>query len=675
MIDQAYGAAIIAALEPVKKARTLTEFAHSLRLPDGPSGPRDGQPGDLWIPETEPTQSAFLAAVDSGRWRKFTVVAPSQRGKTLKAIVSTLLHATADCRQSVGFVLPSLDGLAKAWDGKLKPAIEGTGYGGWLPTKGPGSRGGKPPVLTLRDPATDRRAGLIYFMAMGTGGRETAVSQVSPQKIMIDEADDAESAGQIALICKRINSWGKIGRAYIASTVNDRTGRDVTDPQNPDSSHPILILFREGSGHRQHHRCPHCLGYFVPGIEHLDVDQARITCPLCSVIWSESDRREAINNSISAGKNDKISEGKVVQGHYESDDYSELTTVLDYHMTVLTDVCADIRAARIAESRHAYSLMKTVVQKMFCRSYVEPVMEGEISTKLLASRSSNSTSNKRTVPAWVKFVTISQDPGKHVHYWLVMGHGEGDRWCIIDWGYERTVEYIDNKPKREPTDKDHIDVLNLIRDKANTGWQVEGSERRMRPVQRGLDIGYLMTLMVAWLAGEPEWKAVRGLGNNQRDESKGLRPDGDNSHMALAAEISRTNSMKVFRPVGWRQYVFGLVGDTIRHNIHASLLRDPSDVGSGQIPAGLKANDMLILHLCGEVWRSPEVKDGKQIAGYWAHPHGGWDLLDCARYALALAMLHVYHPDFYDSGEVISAPLEEPEPASSWLGDNTRWRL
>ena len=163
--------------------------------------------------------------MDSGQWRKIIVTAPSQRGKTLKAILCPMLHAVADCRQSCGFVLPSLDKLSQAWDGKIRPAIEGTGYGAWLPTMGPGSRGGKPPVLTMRDPETGNRAGLVYFMAMGTGGRETQVSMVSPQILLIDEADDADSAGQISLISKRTQSWGKQGRVYIASTVNDRASR------------------------------------------------------------------------------------------------------------------------------------------------------------------------------------------------------------------------------------------------------------------------------------------------------------------------------------------------------------------------------------------------------------------------------------------------------------------
>jgi len=87
---------------------------------------------------------------------------------------------------------------------------------------------------------------------------------------------------------------------------------------------------------------------------------------------------------------------------------------------------------------------------------------------------------------------------------------------------------------------------------------------------------------------------------------------------------------------------------------------------------------MLILHLCGEVWKPSEIKDGKQIAGYWAHPHGGWDLLDCGRYNIAMSMLHRFHPERYDSGELISEPLpEEPTPEENWIRNTTTttWKI
>ena len=103
------------------------------------------------------------------------------------------------------------------------------------------------------------------------------------------------------------------------------------------------------------------------------------------------------------------------------------------------------------------------------------------------------------------------------------------------------------------------------------------------------------------------------------------------------------------------------------HNIHAGLLRNPGDMGSGMIPHGLKPSDMLILHLCGEVWEPSTVKDGRQIPGFWAHPHGGWDLLDCTRYGYALGLLHLYHPDSYDNRPASQEETQSIDDARSWI--------
>ncbi len=611
-------------LQPTKKPRRIGEFARTLRLPDGPSGPRDGQPGDLWVPETEPTQAAFYAHHESGAWRKFTVVAPSQRGKTLKAILCPLLHACCESRQSFAIVLPNLDGLSKAWDGKLKPSIEGTGFKDWLPTQGPGSKGGRPTVLIMRDPETGRRAGPLFFLAMGTGGRETSVSQVSPQKIGIDEADDAADAGQLSLTAKRINSWGKAGRAYITSTVNDRAGRDATDINDPDSAHPILMLYRAGSQHRQRHRCPHCAGYFAPEYEHLDVDACAITCPLCAVVWSEADRIDALNRSLSVGALDLITFDHVLQGHYESDDYSELTTVLDYHMTVLSDICADIRAAKLAEARGEYSLMKTVMHKMFCRSYVEPAGIGEITNAGLAVVSARSDYEKRLVPSWVIRLSIGVDVQGDRIYWIVVGHGPDDRTCIVDWGYEMLVP---KEEARQPTPADRRRVLHDLDSKVAVGWQHEGHENRLVPDHgmRGIDVGFATDEVVGWLRGMgTKWRAVRGVG---RDTIKNFGKILDLPAEARAFVEAR-------QPDGWPIPLINVLGDNVRRWIHQALLRDPYTPASMMLPRGLTKADALLLHLSGEV----EIigKDGKTILFERRVRH---DWLDALIYAVAVARL------------------------------------
>lgn len=623
-------------IRPPRRARPLGEFARTLMLPDGPSA------GQLWEPTTEPTQAALLREMASGRWRRIVVVYPSQRGKTLQAILLPTLYAIAEKRQSVGYVMPNLDKLAQNWDGKIKPAIEGTGFAAWLPVKGPGSRGGKPAVLTMRDPSTGTVAGRLYFMATGTGGRETSVSSVSPQTIVFDEADDAESAGQIELVFRRIESYGSDGVAIIASTVNDRRGRE---------DHPILQMHAMGTRSRMHHRCPHCHGYFAPDLEQFDAEAGAVACKLCGVIWSPSDRVAALNAALLVHHGQTATDGHVVGPDPFGDSLSILATGLDFHMGSLAKIGAEFRAAKITEAKGDFSLMRNHMQKVWCRPYVEPEPEGEFNNRTLATASDRSNYDKRTVPAWANFLTMAQDVQGDRHYWMVVAHGADDRWSIVDWGYEYLVQVgTDGKPVRAPTPADRVDVLNKIRDLAAEGWQVEGGESRMRPVSRGVDIGWNTEEIASWVQGEPKWKAVRGVGE---DEAKHITGGIERT---LPEAIRRTKSIVVRKPPGWRIYWHKIDGGIFRRNAHAALLRDPDQPASGMLPRGLKSSDALLLHLSGEIWTEPEGK-----AGYWREVRKRHDWLDCLVYALALALLHRHLPDARDE-DPRPEPVTPPPP-------------
>lgn len=620
---------LAADLRPPRKARPFSAFARVIRLPDGPSGPRNGEPGDLWVPETEPTQIAFLRHVESGEWNVYVVVAPSQRGKTLKAILAPTLYHITERREATAYVLPSLDLLEKNWSGKIRPAIEGTGFGDWLPIKGPGSKGGRPAVISLRDPTSSLIAARWYFMAMGKGGNESATASVTAQHIMIDEADDAVDAGQLKNTCKRIESWGREGSAYVASTVNDRTGRESPDPSDPDAAHPILVFHKSGSRHRQHHRCPHCLGHFAPELEHIDLDRAAIVCPLCSVIWSEADRKDALNHSLSVGSNDRIADGKVVPGEYDHRIYSELTTGLDYHMGDLASIVADIRAAKAAELRGDYSLMKTVMHKIFCRSYVEPSAPNEITNTGLSGVSSRSDYDKRTVPNWVTHLCAGVDVQGDRLYWIVAGIGPDDRWCVIDWGYEM---FVPAGQDRTATPADRRRVLTELDAKFNDGWQIEGRDHthecpRMSPLPglRGVDVGFVTDEIVSWLRGMRGWRACRGVGKDALRSLGKIVPD-------LPPEARAFVELR--QPDGWPLVLCNVMADTVRRWIHAGLMRDPYTPASGMLPRQLKPSDMLCLHLSGEV--DSEDKDGKTYVREVRVRH---DLLDALIYAMALSRL------------------------------------
>lgn len=641
---------------PPPQPRSLLDFCRTMRLPEGPAK------GQLWDPATEPAQLLWILVLMSGPWRNYCLVCPSQRGKT-QLLTALWFWTICELRTSVAMLMPNGEKLDQNWETKFSPTIEGSGLGALMPTKGKGSKGGRGSAISLRDPKTGLVLGRTVFMALGSGGKETSTSSATVGLVELDEADDAESAGQIGLTWKRIASMGAAGRALVAGTVNDRVDR---------VGHPILQTYESGTRSRLHHRCPHCLGYFAPDFENMNWDANAIACGKCGVIWSEADRHDALNHAVIAHHGQSVSEGATHGQIPPVDVFAFLTVGIDYHWEIpdprtgevellIPKICKEYRAAKHAELRGDYSLMRLHMHKVWCRAYEEPVADDEINNEQLSKVSERSTYDKRMVPEWAQFLTMAQDVQGDRHYWLVVAHGPGERWAIIDWGYEYLVPLgTDGKPVRSPTPSDRIATLCLIRDLADTGWQVEGGDRRMRPVMRGVDIGYLTDEIVSWVQGEPAWKAVRGVGE---DEAKHVTGGVEKT---LPEEIRRTKALIVRKPPGWRVYWYKVDGHHFRRAAHAALLRDSDAMASGMLPRGLKKADMICLHLSGEVWK--DDKPGKP--GYWFMARKRHDLLDCLIYNLGLALLHRYAPERRDDGDMPEAEApHSPTPInqSGWV--------
>lgn len=639
----------IAAVPPPPKS--YYDFARTMRLPDGPMA------GQLWDPRSEPAQRIFTEACDSGKYNCFVHVAPSQRGKTLVAILMPTMRALVEERQSVAFIMPTLDKLNQNYQGKIKPMIDGSGFGPWLPKSGPGSQGGRPSAIVIRDPSTGVRSGLLYFMATGKGSSETGVSAVSAKFVFLDEGDDVESYGDIQLVYKRMESFGLAGRCFVASTVNDRGERE---------DHPILQAYEDTTKTRIGHVCPYCKVTQVLVFDQLS--ESGIVCSGCGVIWSETDRHLALNDAV------PVHDG-VVGATTTNLKFGLLTTGLDYHMAVIPAIYANMVQAKQAEVKGDFSLMRLFAHKVKCEKYVEPIPDGEITHKFIALQSMGSNYNKGTVPAWALFLTMAVDVQEDRHYWGVIAHGPDDRWAYVDWGYTMLApEGPNGDPLRPHTPQDRRRVNDEMRDMADRGWLIQGGSRRMSPVQRCIDIGYLPDELVAWVQGEPSWKAVRGVG---ADEAKKNVYQG--REIPLHNELTRTGKVRAIIPDGWSIIRYQIDGHIYRRAAHAALLRKPDQPASGMVPINVKSNDYLALHLSARVWVEAEEKAGQKAGkpAYWRENRRREDLLDVLIYALAMADLHRFLPERRDDGGSITPPQPPDQTKEqSWLGDlGTDWAL
>jgi phage terminase large subunit GpA-like protein len=598
-------------LMPSKRVRPLLAFTHSMKLPDGP------HQGEFFIPETEPAQMHFIRAVDSGKWQKFVYVAPSQRGKTTIAILATWMHAVADEGMAVGYVMPNLDKICQAWEGKIKPAIIGAGFGAWLPTKGPGSKGGRPAALPMVNPTTGKTV-ISYFMAGGAGVRETSLSSVSPARLMIDEVDDFADSGQVELALKRLESWGKKGRAFLASTVNTRGDREA---------HPVLDFYTrdDATQSRVAHKCPHCDKFQVIEFEQLDLTTSRLACSKCGVLWTEEDRHYALENSIIQHKN----EGKTTY-------FSYLTTIFDYFMGDFSSIAPSFITARDKEKLGDYSMMMTFQHKCLCRPYTTPIDHETVTDRALTLKSAQSKHEKGVVPADCERLGLGVDVQGDRIYWVLLGAGKRDRRWIIDndeWFWTGKDEHT-GRPI-EPSEADRHAVLDRLLTKARDGWPREDGTM-VKVSFLAIDIGYNPNGSIGrWCCGKAGIVPVRGDHEN--------RVTAETLQGKVTANLGKHNSTLVtdhgFYEVRKQEHSPGQPGiwwfvksQSMREHT-AARLRLPYDAdGSLNIYHGLPERDFLVQHLSSwAIVREPDSKIAK-----WVQVRRRDDYFDCTNYATAI---------------------------------------
>jgi hypothetical protein len=258
---------------------TLREFTGRLRYPGGPLA------GAAVRVDSDPVHAWIVDQRDSGNWDSLAWCATAQvSGKTTIGIMAMTLHGAIGCRLPVGYALPTLQDLDKAWTSKLKRQFVDTGFEKCLPTSGPGARGGRGPSLQLYDPDTLKRAGQLGFCAGGAYGDTFAV-------LCVDEADQFRKADgspdwpAIEDLRARTGSYGSRAFTVFVGTL---------ETNKIDNSVILTLADEQGTGTRPWVTCPECgraqrvTGHqltYDPTDEQSVRESARIGCQHCPAQW------------------------------------------------------------------------------------------------------------------------------------------------------------------------------------------------------------------------------------------------------------------------------------------------------------------------------------------------------------------------------------------------------
>ncbi len=564
-------------------------------LPDGPSA------GENWDPATEPVQLVYVYEADKPHWQVMVLVLPSQRGKSLMGVALPMIRTLVELRQNFCYIMPNLEKLDQNWHGKIKPMLEGCGFGAWLPGKGPGARGGKPAILTLRDPKTGARAGNLYFMAAGGGGKETSLSSVTAPALALDEGDDLESEGQIGLIFRRAKSFGEDYRASIVSTVNDRLNRDA---------HPILVFYARGTQSRLWYACPHCGKYQPLEWEQVILDPVSYQCLYCPVVWTEADRHKALDKFCLVHAGQSVADDGTVTGPIPiTRTFSLLAWDMEFHRASLSAIVSEFLTARASiETRGDHSAMRQFYHKVLCREYTADLDELELGTELtwqyLLARSQQCkqhgpviATTDRTedggylysrhiapLPPDVNFCVGGIDLQDNRVYWSLVAFNLDLTTYDIGWSYE----YARMDKASWNTAELHavLDRSLAVMRQASGGVNLE---------LVGLDVadGNHLGPAMAWLAGKkPLCVPIRGHVRTMKPEAGDI--DG-----------------LIYR----RDGEYHLRTDNLRELIHSAYKRPNGTPGAAHIPRGLANNSSdgaYLRHLVAEM-RTFDKKTKKEI--------------------------------------------------------------
>jgi len=600
--------AMIAPPADVSSYRTV---AGEIKFPDGP------KVGQTYDPDLDPVHAAIIQVLEANEFTRYVLVGAVQTGKSL-ILLLMMLRVVCGLKQSLVYSQPTMPKIAEAWTGKMLPIINSSTYNTWLPAKGSGSKGGQTvPFVLFRDPKSNSRAGMFYFIP-GGGKSEAAQAGTTAPWIFNDEVDSYRTRHRIELIAKRADSFGRHARRIYTSTVKS------------DDASIILGMYDESTRSRLYFKCPHCNKWEPLEWENVVYDNTdeitamqsvRYVCPKCFVRWTENDRALAHQHWRVVHFGQRVNEkGEVVGDVPRVMTFGLIWSGLDSTIRAMSIMASEHYRATKALDNGDHGPMRSFWRDQLCRMYSGEMLELELATALTWQKLHQRTIREK----WGPYRTItdrdSENPdaflySRHVceppveasHsvvtvdvqgnrvYWMIRAFNMDKTSWIVAYGYDYSRMDHDNHNEQE---------LHALLDRVAAFAQSYMGNTTF--VLGAVDIGDNTDQVRRWIDGRgAPWRAMKGHTNNMKAEP------GDVEGLAY-----------------WREGVILMQADNARDMFHASFRRPLDAMGTTHIASGLGVQDVAIFkHLVSEQTAiDPDTK--KRIVERNA---GRNDWLDCAK--------------------------------------------
>lgn len=627
-----------AAWTPRHTPLTHRQFALRTKLP---GGPLKGSPFD---PGSDPVQNYICEQMDSGAWERIYWAAPPQiAGKTQLLTLVPAMRAVIELGATVGYGLPTLNDLDRGWTTKLTPTIKDAGLGDYLPNKGPGSKGGRPPAVTFEDPEDHSSLGSMVFLA-------GAAKQVTCRVIVVDEIDAWRDADGTPRWSDLEDVWA---RADSFQELALRFGTGTVETDDPTQSIILECVNALGTGTRLWAQCPHCgrhhsmefanfafeysVGKDGPDLEHAKATAA-YKCPLCTKAWSEDDRQKALRAPRFVHKGQSVDEsGTIVGDQPRTKSLGIRTHALDCVLTSLGAIAEKQCAAQYALDVHGnHEPMRKFWRYQRVEHYTADAEAahnvGQLTPQALLARANScqwgptihTTDRDGTAlghtysrhhadaPQNAALVVAGIDVQGNRIYLVVVAVARDDTQYDIGWSYEMArADHQAWSPAELHALLDRADAI------------VKRWAGDLPFVLGGVDTGDWTAEILGWLKGRSPWVPIKGtarsLTKEGRDDIEGLLSVHDG--------------------------LWHINNDQSRALVDAGLRRGNDAPGAIVIPHGLQntsTDKALLQHYCAEQ-TIPDPKTGKLKLVQ----RGRWDWKDARRYSYVLgrvALSRLAHP-------------------------------
>jgi phage terminase large subunit GpA-like protein len=475
MISFALQEQLRSSLIPTATPSVLEWARDNVVLPDGPLR------GTAFDPSVQPFARLFLDELDSGRWDRFVIVAPSQSGKTLLGFIMPTLFHLLGMDETVVVGVPDLAMANDKWLQDFLPVIEASPeLKRMLPTIGPGSRSG-----IVRSRVRFKNGAVLRFMS--SGGKDKSRAGFTSRVLAITEADGFQTSGTsieadpIKQLEARQRAFLAAGtRTYLECTASTTEGRIWTE-------------YNAGSASRIARPCPHCGEFVTPEREHLvgwegadDELQARAnaswSCPSCGECWTEAERYAANLQSVLVHKGQSVdAAGDVTGAMPATRTLGFRWSAVDNHFANAADVAADEWHGR--RDLDSDNSEKQLRQFVYALPFDPPAVE--VMTPLCAADVAKRSSllKEGIAPDDCVALTIGIDTGKRQLNWVAIAWLADGSGRIVEYG-EQTVR-ADTLGIRAGL----VEALELLREYFGRGWQTP-SGKVMQAAQVWIDSGW-----------------------------------------------------------------------------------------------------------------------------------------------------------------------------------------